>query len=437
LINASLSRRLSLSLAASLALFFLLLTWVFNVEIESLSEKTALSRMQHDMDNLLAAPRARRQGLKLSRDLIDSIYNQPLSGHYYQLNIDGAVTRSRSLWDSQLPAAIEGVRRNVTGPMGQHLLMLTHSFDLEDSRLTLTIAEDMSGMYHEAARYQKRLLLVFLIGLVALLAVQLWAIRRGLSPLKQVPGALRKLEQGDSSDLQQLQMPAEIAPLASEVNRLLLVMQERLARSRVATGNLAHALKTPLAVIRSLLEGEPGKSERNQIGEQADKIHRLIDRELSRARLAGDAPGGFWPEPGQDLRDLATMLEKLHPGLRIDLQIDAGLRITADREDMLELLGNLLDNAGKWSNHKVVCSLEQQGDLLMTIEDDGPGISNDKWNALLQRGQRSDESKPGHGLGLAIVRDIVDSYRGTLEADQSGLGGLRVKIRLPLAQTPG
>lgn len=430
----SLSRRLSLSLAGSLALFFLLLAWVFNIEIEALSEKTALSRMQHDMENLLAVARAREQGVALDRDLIDVIYTHPYSGHYYQSVLNGVSERSRSLWDVELPPVQEGIQREEPGPMGQQLLMLTRSYDLDGKPLRLTIAEDMSGMYQEAHRYQERLLLVFMVGLIVLLAVQLLAIRRGLRSLGGVRRALRSLESGESRELQ-LELPSEIAPLVREMNRLLLVMQARLERSRAATGNLAHALKTPLAVIGRLLEGAPGEAEHRQIGEQADKIERLIGRELSRARLAGDAPGGFWPQPEQDLRDLAMMLERVHgPNRRIGLVIDVGTRISADREDMMELLGNLLDNACKWATASVRCSLVQDGGLRIVVEDDGRGLSEPEWQALLQRGMRQDESRPGHGLGLAIVRDIVETYRGEMRSGRSELGGLRVEVVLPLSR---
>ncbi|ATX82187.1 Signal transduction histidine kinase [Mariprofundus ferrinatatus] len=426
----SLSQRLSLSLAASLALFFLLLAFIFGIESESLSEKTVLSRMEHDMESVLSATQLQGEQIQLDATKIDAIYERPLSGHYFQLHSGEGVIRSRSLWDQSLNSFDAGVHRDVAGPDGQHLLILSREFRIGKSPVTLTLAEDMSDLYHQAQEYQKRLLLLLFFTLLALLGLQVWVIRRAMRPLGQVRQALLKLEQGENSQLQ-LDLPSEINPLVQEVNRLLLVMQERLARSRSATGNLAHALKTPLAVIRRTLEGGPAI---NVISEQTGKIESLIERELSRARLAGTAPGGFWPEPEQDLRDMAAMLKKVHgEKVQIELEMESGLHLPADREDMLELIGNLLDNACKWSSRQVRCTLRMSRELELIVEDDGPGMAEGAWQELLQRGMRSDESRPGHGLGLAIVNDIVTTYGGRISAGRSEmLGGLRVELSLPL-----
>ena len=426
----SLSQRLSFSLAASLALFFLLLVFIFGIESESLSENTALSRMEHDMESVLAATRLQGDQLLLDPAKIDAIYERPLSGHYFQIRSGERLVRSRSLWDQTLQNLDTGIHRDITGPDGQHLLLLTRAFQIGENTVTMTVAEDMSDLYHQAQKYQKRLLLLLFLTLLALLGLQVWVIRRAMRPLGRVRQALQQLEQGESQQLQ-LDLPSEINPLVQEVNRLLLVMQERLTRSRSATGNLAHALKTPLAVIRRTLESG---SANDVIGEQAGKIESLIERELSRARLAGSAPGGFWPEPEQDLRDMAAMLEKVHgEKIQIELKMQSGLHLPADREDMLELIGNLLDNACKWSRQQIRCTLLMSHELELIVEDDGPGMPENAWQEMLQRGMRSDESRPGHGLGLAIVNDIVTTYGGRISAGRSEtLGGLRVELSLPI-----
>ena len=231
------------------------------------------------------------------------------------------------------------------------------------------------------------------------------------------------------------QVPSEIAPLVDEVNRLLSVLRQRLTRSRNAMGNLAHALKTPMTRMVQILEREPATSDRRQLAELVQQIEQRIEKEMSRARMAGRAPGDLWPEPAQDVRDLVATLETVHQrhGI-VDLEMQEGLHIVADREDIMELLGNLLDNAYKWATSRIILRLAADDGLRILVEDDGPGLDEKKRQDVLRRGTRLDESKHGHGLGLAIVREIVAVYHGSLELGHSSLlGGLRVCVHLPAA----
>jgi signal transduction histidine kinase len=226
--------------------------------------------------------------------------------------------------------------------------------------------------------------------------------------------------------------PAEIAPLIAQLNRLLESVGNRSRRSREALGNLAHALKTKLALVKQL--APPGSGD-PAVAQALEDMRGIVDRELKRARLAGEAL------PGQrvNLRDELTLLSQTlgvlyadkHPAIEWDVPPDAGF--AGDREDLLELLGNLLDNACKWCRSKVrFQAIPRDGGLLLHVEDDGPGCEPGQLDALARRGFRADETVPGSGLGLAIVRDIVDSYGGRVAFSQSPrLGGLRVDIRLP------
>jgi signal transduction histidine kinase len=296
----------------------------------------------------------------------------------------------------------------------------------------LSVAEDTSRQKASSLLFQRRLLLLSFTALLLLLVMQIWVIRRGLKPLTGLKDELGRLERGETEVLQQ-QVPAEIAPLVDEINRLLSVLRQRLVRSRNSMGNLAHALKTPLTRMLQLLEHEPAKEDRQIIIELVRNIEQRVERELSRARMAGQTPGGFWPEPARDIRDLATTLEAINQKRTIiDLDIQDGLHIAADREDMMELIGNLLDNACKWARHRIRLRLSVEEGLCITIEDDGPGMDKAEQYEALNRGVRADESKPGHGLGLAIVRDIIAVYKGTLHMGSSNsLGGLRISIFLP------
>ncbi len=236
-------------------------------------------------------------------------------------------------------------------------------------------------------------------------------------------------------------VPSEISPLVKELNRLLENLRQRLQRSRNALGNLTHAMKTPLTHLQQIGH----RDELNDIPEirdrllaQTTQLQQLIERELTRARLAGHGI------PGQHLNvsaEIKPLIESLtvsyqHKQLDIKSRLELTQDLTIDREDFLELMGNLLDNACKWAVHRVEllisdnCDLQKNG-LLIKIEDDGPGCAEHELEKLTQRGLRIDEETSGHGLGLAIAQDITDSYKGNIHFDRSpNLGGLRVQIKL-------
>jgi signal transduction histidine kinase len=167
--------------------------------------------------------------------------------------------------------------------------------------------------------------------------------------------------------------------------------------------------------------------------ELVKSIEKRIQRKLRRARMAGQSPGGFWPDPHQDIRDLAATLEAVNrkQGL-IKLLIEDDIHFAADREDMMELIGNLLDNACKWAKRRVYLNISSTDGLEISVDDDGPGMDENRKHEILSRGGRADESMQGHGLGLAIVQDIVKAYHGALHIGHSdSLGGLRVSVTLP------
>jgi signal transduction histidine kinase len=366
---------------------------------------------------------------------VPTIYRRPFSGHYFQLDARvGKPFRSRSLWDEYLEVSKAGITSDLEGPMGQSLLVLSRSFVVHGRHVLLSVAEDISRQRALAQLFQHRLLLLSLVALLLLLGMQMWVVRRSLRPLARMKDELGRLERGETAVLQQ-QVPSEIAPLVDEVNRLLSVLRQRLTRSRNAMGNLAHALKTPLTRMVQILEQQPATSDRRQLSELVQQIERRIEKEMSRARMAGRVPGDVWPEPARDVRDLVASLETVHQrhGI-VDLEIQEGLHIVADREDVMELLGNLLDNAYKWATSRIVLRLAADDGLRILVEDDGPGLDEKKRQDVLRRGTRMDESKHGHGLGLAIVREIVAVYHGSLELGRSSLlGGLRVYVHLPAA----
>jgi signal transduction histidine kinase len=275
------------------------------------------------------------------------------------------------------------------------------------------------------------------VGLAFLLLVQRLVVRQGFRRLKPVYDDIKLLERGELVALTE-EVPSELAPLVKKFNQLLKLLDQRLDRSRNAVGNLAHSLKTPLALLTQYMERKELDvlgSIRLECEEQINHIRSLMDRELKRARLAGAGGAGQHFEPSKEIPILLTLLERMHADKKIDVDIrfGEGAAIEADREDMLELLGNLLDNAFKWGRKRIRLSCyEHEHDVELVIEDDGPGCSEDELEQLTQRGVRLDEHTEGHGLGLSIVKDIVKLYDASLTFDQSGdLGGLRASVVFP------
>jgi signal transduction histidine kinase len=219
------------------------------------------------------------------------------------------------------------------------------------------------------------------------------------------------------------------------LNRLLGVLNERMQRSRDALGNLAHALKRPLSLLQQDIAGLPEAQKlRGELQDSTSRIRTIIERELQRARIAGNAMGGEHFVPARDLPELAELMRRLYPAVRVEHRVVSECGPAAfDREDMLELLGNLLDNACKWAAGEVLIELRCADEMILTVSDDGPGIPPDQVQGLLRRGARLDEQVEGHGLGLSIISGIVESYDGRIavEAASPDGRGTRIRVRLP------
>lgn len=270
-------------------------------------------------------------------------------------------------------------------------------------------------------------------GIVLTLVVQGAVIRRTFRRLDHIRTELLALEGGLIGQLNEA-VPAEIHPIVTEFNRLLSLMQERLERSRQALGNLAHALKGPLNLLVQYLDQQPDTPDSHQARQQAERLRQLTERELKRARLAGQGNSTRRFDPRVELPVLVDVLKRLHhtQACEIRYHIDPAITRFADREDMLELVGNLLDNACKWATQRVRCDIHLQGNRVqIIIADDGTGCTPETLQQIAGRGVRLDESVEGYGLGLAICQDIVKLYGGTLTFTQSPtLGGLQVNVLL-------
>ncbi len=393
----------------------------------------ALSRLHHDAEAIISRLDPINHRI---HGTLSPIYHQPLSGHYYLVKFDdGTLLRSRSLWDENLQVPeITGNKPKywlVPGPNGQQLLVWKQRFEKGRIRFSIAIAEDVAPLLSAIWRFIWIGVIASLAAVALMLLAQQWLIRRAFLRFDRIREQVRAIRQGRREKVDD-HVPTEVLPLVEELNQLLIAWRQHRERSRNAVGNLAHALKTPLQLILSNAE----RNECASIQEQAREMLRLIERELKRARLTGRASVGHHFAPERDLDSLVETLSRLYDqkGLSIETHIQAPKRLQLDQSDLMELSGNLLDNAVKWARSRVILDLRTDDEWLrLTIEDDGPGIEEQQRQLLLQRGNRADENRPGHGLGLAIVNEIVDLYQGRIELDQSdSLGGLRVVVELPL-----
>ena len=291
--------------------------------------------------------------------------------------------------------------------------------------LSFSVAAPLAAREAEVRAYRQSLwsalAVMAVLLLAALIAVQNW----GLGPLRRLARRLAAIEAGDATEVGG-RFPAELAPLADNLDRVLRRERAQLERYRGALGDLAHSLKTPLAVLRS-----GGAADPEELGQQLERMENIVQYQLQRATTAG-ASQSAPPLPLAPLveRLLATMA-KVHADRRLalDHRIADTLQARIDEGDAMELVGNLLDNACKWARSAVRVRAERrEGGLLLVIEDDGPGIADPA--RLLGRGQRGDETTPGHGIGLAIVRDIALAYRGELRIGRAADGGARVEVWL-------
>ena len=437
----SLEQRLQLSLAVSLIALMGLFGWLFTLATEQLMTNYALSRLQHDGENLLGAIQFNASSLSIDDQRIGSIYHRALSGHYYQIEQpDGQLQRSRSLWDQQLPpqnlATGEQRQLRIAGPAQQQLLIWAAGYEKSGQRFSILVAEDIGPLLTTLRHYNWGFAAATVVLLVLLMLVQRLVLHRAFGNLRRLQAAIARLEAGEIEQLPE-DVPSEVIPLVQEINRLLGLMGQRLQRSRNAVGNLAHALKGPLNLLTQLADSReiPAPAAlQAELRTHTAQLRRLIEHELKRARLAGSGSPGQRFVPAQELPAMLTLLQRIHrdKSLRFEMDVDDSLALHIDRDDMLELLGNLLDNAAKWANGRVRCRITDAEQTRFEVEDDGPGCSEEDLQRLTERGTRLDESTPGHGLGLAIVQDIVTLYHGKLTFDRSPeLQGLRVIIRLP------
>jgi len=380
-------------------------------------------------------------------------YSSPLSGWYWSVdplapNVSGKL-ESPSLIGrivpempiTQAPFDSSFMRSySLPGLNGEELFIVETEVVLDNAGRVarFRVMGNLSEVMNEISDFRTKLaayLAVFGIGSILINAA---IILFGLRPLDKVRQALTDIREGRSSKLD-ASLPMEIAPLAREMNALIENNRRIVERSRTQVGNLAHSLKTPLSVLVN--EGRAiGGDQGRVVQEQSEAMQVQIQHYLQRARIAAQRDSVvFRTSVAPVMERMQRVTAKLNPALHVSLRNDLPHAIFAgEKEDLEEIIGNLLENAGKWASRRVNitvgAAMGGQRQFEIVIEDDGPGLEDDKIEAALKRGSRVDETKPGTGLGLAIVQDTVREYGGQLHLDRSPLGGLRVRSVLPLAE---
>ncbi|MBP0438911.1 sensor histidine kinase [Tianweitania sediminis] len=419
------------------------------------SERSFDSLLSAHLFNLIGAasvsPDGRLQG---SPDLGDVRYVIPRSGWYWSVeplseNLEGRLRSLSFIGNVDSPTLVQVPFDNrfqrsyaANGLNGERVKVIENEFVLDDQNriARFRVMGNLSELEAEIAEFEHSVyayLFLFGLGTVAFNAA---AILFGLKPLARVRAALSAVREGTAHRLDGV-FPPEVEPLVNETNALIENNRRIVERSRTQVGNLAHSLKTPLAIIMN--EGRAMNTEQGRLlDDQAKAMRQQIENYLQRARIAAQRDSVvFRTSVRQPIERLARVMEKLNPEKRIDLVFgsDADIIFAGEEGDLEEITGNLFENAMKWSRERtristdVAQSAAGADRFLLTIEDDGPGIAADQRHEALKRGKRLDETKPGSGLGLSIVSDLVSEYGGALRLDRSELGGLKVIVELPRA----
>jgi len=394
------------------------------------------------VEELIAAIHTNSEGqIGLHREPTDPRFHRPLSGWYWEVLSDGqALLKSSSLGEAKLD--LRGVRpdenhgvQTVFGPGNQKLrgIVVHVSYAQEPGSLTFVATAPQFQITDDVQDFATHLMTSFLVLAIGLSVAVVMQVRVALRPLKAIRQEISDIKSGTTERLSQ-NFPADVQPLVDELNFLLDHNEMLLRRARNQLGDLAHAVKNPLTVIRNEARNMDSK-QGQMILEQTHIMANNIDHYLSRARIYGKKDAiGYRTSVRSIMDDLSYAVGHIYKDRNIDINLlcleDKWFR--GESQDLEEMAGNLLDNACKWAEREVTVRCESNDDRLeLIIEDDGPGIPDGEVEGVIRRGRKLDDTKPGHGQGLGIARDIAQLYGGSLTLGRSELGGLKATLKLP------
>jgi signal transduction histidine kinase len=454
----SLALRLFVSATAVTVIILLITGVVLSSLYREGAERSFDRRLGVYLKTLVADVAAPDDSEKFTQSLGEPLFELPLSGWYWQvtrLSTPKPETRSsRSLWDAGLPnleeenvpTSSDGTRkRYVPGPEDQRLRLVERTVDLGDEgRYRVAVAGDALEIEEETQSFDFAIMVTFGVLAIVLLLTTTFQVRFGLAPLKLISEGLAAIRSGKAERLEG-RFPVEIAPLARETNALIDANREIVERARTHVGNLAHALKTPLSVMMNEATARGDDPLATKVREQTGVMRDQVQRHLERARIAARATVvGTVTDVAPVVTSLARTMEKIHRdrGIAIDIETPRDTRFRGERQDLEEMVGNLVDNACKWAESRVAIEVLPAADdpsgahkLRVVVDDDGPGLTAAQREQIgtVRRGQRLDETKPGSGLGLSIVTDLAALYGGALTLGTAPIGGLRAELVLPAA----
>lgn len=394
----------------------------------------------------------------LTRQMSDPRFAQPLSGLYWQINDAKqiGVARSRSLWDDVIEVPRDAISKDQTGkpstaggglhihravgPSKTLILVVERNLKLQDhpnEAWQLLVAADTHELEHSIREWTRQLVVFLVILFLTLTFAALAQVIIGLAPLRSLQKALAKLH---SAPLKRLEgnFPQEVQPLINDFNTVLDHSVQVVNRARAQTGDLAHSLKTPLAVLSNAASSTHASGHDDLarlVKEQTAIMQRHIDWRLQRARTAATAGMPNTTTLVQpSLEQLIRVMQRVHADQNLIFKLDCSspnLTFKGENQDFQEMMGNILDNASKWAKSQVqVTTTTNEQQIQITVDDDGPGLKPDQYDKVLLRGIRIDEVTPGTGLGLAIVKELVELYDGRINLAASPSGGLRVILTL-------
>ena len=436
----SIEAQLQTRLTKLLFLLAILLLVPLHLTVRSFVDGIVEQRLGHDAETIITAvsldPNNQWQ---LQQERISSIYQRVESGHYFKLQSDQFQALSRSLWDREFKVASLApgiVDISVVINDDQRWMILTQGFKKSDVTFTIAVAEDVTELYHNQWLLELVLLLIMFVVFGFVVWLQRRMVKSGFASLEPVRHAI---EEGDISASIQFpdQLPKEIAPLAIALNRLLARSAAQIERSRTGLGNLAHELKRPIQKLRWLAADQDSNENSDKVIALSEEFQQLMDRELRRARISGTPTPGKLFTPDADLTPMVELFKRIYPAKALRLKQLPQSELPFDRDDMLELIGNLLDNALRYAKTEAEVSItfsSENHSWSLSIEDDGKGVSPENMSRLAERGVRLDEDSPltGSGLGIAISKAVVESYSGSISFSDASIGGLCVKVELPI-----
>ncbi len=377
-----------------------------------------------------------------NRPLADQRFLEPNSGLYYQISAKGHEDwRSRSLWDRALRVLPEHDDRSFHAYdskqfPGEDLRIMERTIVLpgSDTRWMFMVAAARAGLDDQIRTLRSTLTQSFALLALGLIVLTTLQTLYGLRPLRRVRKEIVRMRAGEKNRVTD-PMPSEVLPMVEELNALLAHNERQAEEARTHAGNLAHALKTPLTVIMNAATAQSADLGETVIRE-ATTMRRQVDHHLARARAVGRRGAAqSRAEVWTSLQAVERAVQRLYPETRIDMDGDKEVAVRVERQDLDEMLGNLIENAAKYGGGSVFATVSRAGPMVeIMVEDDGMGIPQEERTRIFDRGVRLDSGKPGTGLGLAIVRDVAEIYGGSIGMEESeDLGGLLMRLRLPAA----